>query len=138
MTAVGCGGSGGGGDDDDAGSGTAAAAAVRAVVVVVGSVLEDASGAVDARVGGGGDAAGLPLLPLLLLLGVDIGPSWLLSGSGSGTWVALWHKSGYVSKESKVRHGLLGPNPTGPRIFPSLSVRSLTTQRTYVFRLGTV
>jgi len=56
----------------DAGSATAAAAVVT-LVVGAGSVLEgasDASGAVDARVGGDGVAAGC-----LLLLGVDIGPS---------------------------------------------------------------
>ena len=56
--------------------GDVGAAAVLAVVVVGAcSVLEDVSGefgAVDARFGGDGVAAGLLLLLLLPLLGVDI------------------------------------------------------------------
>jgi hypothetical protein len=70
-----------GGGGDATGSGTAAAAVAVVVVGVDGSVLDASSalGAVDARVGGDDVAAGLLLL--LLLLWVDIGPSWSRSGA---------------------------------------------------------
>jgi len=78
---------------DVGGGGTAAAAAAAAVSVAVGvgSVLENASGAsgaVDARVGGGDAAAGF------LLLGVDIGQ--VRHGVNGREWE---------------RYGFLGPIP---------------------------